>query len=315
MRRTAALAAAGALAVLLTACGSSSVESAFTPTRLIAFGDGFTDVGQTGSSYTVNVTDGSYTNWTTQLASYYGLTIQPVSAGGLSYAQGNARITLTPDAAGNAATPTVTQQIDTFLATQQLQSGDLVLMSGGMSDIIAGMASVNAGAQTEDEFLAAARLAGEQMAAQVRRLSNAGAKHVFVTGTYYFDRTPWAKAIGQQDLLLRASQNFNNGLLANINDLSNTVGFEDMGYFVNLFEGYPGSYGFSDSATPVCTSVDPGAGIGIGAGEVNSALCTPDTLLAGADVNAYLFADKVYITPAAQRLIGSYAYDWLRNRW
>ena len=89
MRRT-ALVAACASAALLAACGSSTTESAITPDRFIAFGDGFSDVGQKGSRYTVN--NGSVNNWTLQLASHYQKTLTPVSSGGLSYAQGNARI-------------------------------------------------------------------------------------------------------------------------------------------------------------------------------------------------------------------------------
>ena len=315
IRRIALAAAACASAALLAACGSSTVESAFKPNRLIAFGDGFTDIGQKGSSYTVN--DGSVNNWTLEVASLYNLALTPVAAGGLSYAQGNARITATPDAAGDASTPTLTRQIDTFLATQQFSSGDLILMNGGESDIIAGMAAVNAGAQTQEQFLAAMRQAGQEMAAQIKRLSDAGAQHIFVTGTYDLSRTPWAIGIGQQSLISDASKNFNNGLLANIADLSKTVAFMDVAYYVNLFQGSPGNYGFSDSVTPVCTSVDPGPGIGIGAGEVNSALCTASTLIASASGTGdlYVFADKVYLTPAPQRLFGTYVYDFLSTRW
>ncbi|WP_406624097.1 SGNH/GDSL hydrolase family protein [Acidovorax sp. SDU_ACID1] len=312
MRRT-ALAAACAAAALLAACGSSTTESAFTPNRLIAFGDGFTDVGQKGSAYTVN--DGSLNNWTLQVASRYGLELKPVSAGGLSYAQGNARVTDTPDAAGDASTPTVAQQIDSFLASRQFLDGDLVMINGGVSDIIAGMARVRSGAQTEEQYLAAARQAGETMAAQVARLSDAGAKHILVTGTYDLSRTPWAKAIDKQTLISQASRNFNDGLLVKISTLNKTVAFVDMAYYVNLFEGSPGGYGFNNGDTPVCTSVDPGPGIGIGAGEVNSALCTPNTLQSGADTERYVFADKVYITPSAHRQLGNYAYDRLRVRW
>ena len=313
MRRT-FVAAACASAALLAACGSSTTESAFTPNRLIAFGDGFSDVGQTGALYTVN--DGSINNWTLKMADRYGVTLKPVSAGGLSYAQGNARVVATPDAAGNAATPTIAQQIDTFLASgQPLTDGDLVLISGGVSDIVAGLAAVQAGTQTEEQFRAAARKAGEDLAAQVRRLSQAGAKHIFVTGTYDLSRTPWAKAINRQQLASDASLSFNNGMLINIADLSKTVATLDVAYYVNLFEGRPGNYGFNNSWDPVCTSIDAGPGIGIGAGEVNSALCTSSTLVAGAEVDRYVFADKVYLTPAAQRQFGDYVYDRLRLRW
>ena len=164
MRRT-FVAAACASAALLAACGSSSTESAISPQRFIAFGDGLADVGQKGSSYTIN--DGSINNWMLRISSNYGGTLKPVSAGGLSYAQGNARVTATPDAAGNAATPTVTQQIDQFLAANKFADTDLVMLSAGGSDIIAGMAAVQAGTLTEEQYVAAAGKAGQELAAQV----------------------------------------------------------------------------------------------------------------------------------------------------
>src|SRR6218665_1519967 len=94
MRRT-FVAAACASAALLAACGSSSTESAISPQRFIAFGDGLADVGQKGSSYTIN--DGSINNWMLRISSNYGGTLKPVSAGGLSYAQGNDRATRTEE--------------------------------------------------------------------------------------------------------------------------------------------------------------------------------------------------------------------------
>ena len=167
MRRT-LMVAACASAALLAACGSSTTESAITPQRFIAFGDAMNDVGQNGSRYTVN--DGSVNNWTLQVVANYGKSLTPVSAGGLSYATGNARVSAKPDAAGNASTRTVTEQIDAFLASGSFAATDVVMVSGGISDVIAGMAAVNAGTLTQDAMVAAARKAGEDLAAQVRRL-------------------------------------------------------------------------------------------------------------------------------------------------
>ena len=53
----------------------------------------------------------------------------------------------------------------------------------------------------------------------------------------------------------------------------------------------------------------------IGAGQVNSALCTPANLPAGRDPLSYVFADPVYLTPFAHRSFGDYAYDRIRQRW
>ena len=312
MRRT-VLVAACASAALLAACGSSTTESAITPARFIGFGDANSDVGQTGTRYTVN--DASVNNWALQVASRYGKPLAPASASGTIYAIGNARIKAKPDAAGNVATPTVTEQIDTFLASGNFAANDVVIMTGGISDVIAGMAAVSAGTQTEAAMLAASRQAGVDMAAQVRRLVNAGAKYVLVTGTYDLGKTPWAKTIGREALLGNASSRFNEGLLVDMVDLGANVLYVDLAYYVNLYTSVPANYGFNNATTPVCTSVDATNGIGIGAGKVNSALCSPSTLLPGANQDSYVFADPVYLTPLAQRQFGTYAYDRLRARW
>ena len=312
MRRTVVVAAC-ASAALLAACGSSTTESALTPNRFIAFGDALSDLGQKGPRYTVN--DGSVSIWTQQLASRYGKTFTPVASGGLSYATGNARVTAKPDASGDAATPTVTEQIDRFLASGRFDANDVVFINAGPSDVITGMAAVRAGTLTPAELVAATHKAGQELATQVRRLVNSGVKHVVVAGTYDLSKTPWAKAINQEALLSNASSRFNDGLLVNIVDLGANVLYVDAAYFVNLLTGTPSSYGLDNATAAVCTSVDAGNGIGIGTEQVNSALCSTATLLPNANHDKYVFADPVYMTPAAHRQLGNYAYDRLRARW
>lgn len=309
MRRT-ALVAACASAALLAACGSSSIESALKPEQLITFGDGYSFVRE--QRYTVN--NGTVNNWTLQLLDHYQKS-GSATGGLVSFAEGNTRIAQHPDAAGNATTPTITEQVDRFLAMGTPKPNDLLLLNGGISDLIVGMAAVRAGTQTPDQFVANARLNGQALAAQVRRLVAAGASHIAVTGTYDLGKTPWAKSIGQEALLSQASSRFNESLLVAINDLSQHVLYVDAAYYVNLYESSPSSFSFNNATTPVCTSVDAGNGIGIGQGQVNSALCTSATLLPGADADRYVFADAVYLTPSAHRQLGTYAYDKLRARW
>ncbi|MFZ3123650.1 MAG: SGNH/GDSL hydrolase family protein [Acidovorax sp.] len=312
MRRTVVVAAC-ASAALLAACGSSTIESGLTPERFIAFGDAFSDVGQKGASYTVN--DGSISNWTQQIASRYGKTIAPAASGGLSYAAGNARVSAKPDVAGDATTLTITEQIDRFLASGSFGDNDVVFVNAGPSEVIAGMAAVRAGTLAPADMVTEVRKAGQELAAQVRRLVTAGAKQVVVTGTYDLGKTPWATAINEAALLSDASSRFNDGLLVNMVDLGANVLYIDSTYYVNLYTYSPGSYGFDNATEPVCTSVDTGNGIGIGTGQVNSALCNTSTLLPGANHNRYVFADAVYMTPSAHRQLGDYAYDRLRYRW
>lgn len=313
MRRS-LMAAACASAALLAACGSSTVDSAISPDRLIAFGDALSDVGQKGSAYTVN--DGSVLNWTTQFATYYGKAVTPVSQGGLSYAQGNARISDTPDAAGDASTPTITAQIDSFLASGKTFTGnDFILVNGGISDLIVGMMAVSAGTMTEADYVTNARAWGVALAQQVRRIVQAGGTHVVLTGVYDLGKTPWGIAIGQETLLHNATQSFTTGLKVSLADLGKNVQYMDLEYYVNNYVGSPGSYGFDNATTAVCTSVDAGNGIGTGTGQVNSALCTTATLLPDASQDKYVFADNVYLTPWAQRQFGNYVHDRVSLQW
>lgn len=307
------LALASASALLMAACGSGTIESQLQPARIVVFGDSFSDVGQRGTRFTVN--DGGIDLWTQQVASSFGLALTAQSAGGTSYATGNARVTLKPDAAGNASTPTVTEQIDAFLAVGPIGANDLLIVQGGIPDIVAEMAKVSAGAETSDQMLAAVKQAGHDLAVQARRLVNAGAAHVVVAGTYDLGRSPWAAATGQAALLSTASGRFNDELLVSMVDLGQNVLYVDAAFLYNLMISSPASYAMTNSADPVCTSIDPGPGIGIGAGQVNSALCTTATVPVGTDYNVFLFADRVYPTPAAHRQFGVYAFTRIRARW
>lgn len=313
LRRAALWAAATASALLLAACGSGTIESQLHPSRLVVFGDAFADVGQTGTRYTIN--DGSINNWTLQLASRFGLGLAPQASGGLNYATGNARVTTKPDAAGKTTTPTVKEQVDAFLAGNAVQSNDLIVLNAGIADVVAEVAQYNAGTETRDQLIADVKQAGADLGAQVRRLVNAGATHVAVVGTYNLSKSPWATQTAQQSLLDEASLRFNDQLLLSIVDLGANVLYVDLALYYNLVIASPTGYEMTNSTDLACTSVDAGAGIGTGAGQVNSALCTSSTLVTGINPLNYVFADRVYPSPHAHRLFGDYAYDKISQRW
>jgi phospholipase/lecithinase/hemolysin len=308
--RRAWLLAASASALLLAACGGGSIDSQLSPTRIVAFGDAMADVGQKGARYTVN--DGSINNWTLYLANAFGLTLSASAAGGQSYAIGNARVTAKPDAAGSSSTATVTEQIDTFLAASKPAANDLILVNAGTSDLIVQAQAVITGAQTQDQMLANVGQAGRELAAQVRRLVNAGAEHVVVVGPYNLGRSAWATQVSQAALLEAASGRFNDQLLVSMVDLGKNVLYVDAALYFNLLTSSSGDV--SNRTTPVCTSVDSGAGIGTGTGQVNSLLCTTGTL-GDSNYTAYLFADRIYPTPRGHQLFGEYARSRIRERW
>lgn len=303
-----------ACACLLAACGGGGeVESELVPTRFVAFGDAFADVGQRGSNYTIN--DGSTNNWTQQLAGRYARPMAITASGGWSYATGSARVTVKPDAAGNAATPTITEQVSTFLASQTIGASDVIIVSGGISDIVAEVTALNAGRQTQAQATANIRQAARDLGAQVRRVVQAGGKHVVVVGSFNLGRSPWANIRQQVPLLTELSGRFNDELLVSIVDLGANVLYVDAALYFNLVTATPTAYSLRDASGIACISADPGPGIGIGAGQVNSARCTPQTLLPGIDYSTYLFADALYFAPQGQRLFGDYAFDRIKERW
>ncbi|MDB5871076.1 MAG: hypothetical protein JWQ07_518, partial [Ramlibacter sp.] len=176
-------------------------------------------------------------------------------------------------------------------------------------------AQLNAGTQTSAQMVDDVKQAGRDLATQVRRLVQAGATHVVVVGTYDLSRSPWATVTGQGALLTDVSTKFNTELLVSIVDLGANVLYVDAALLFNLMANGPATYSFTNSLDAVCNSIDPGPGIGIGAGHVNSALCTPATVLSGADYGTYVFADEVYPTPQGQRTFGDYAFQRIRARW
>ena len=295
------LVAVAVASALLAGCGSGTTFSALVPTGMVVMGDGMADVGQVGGTV-YSVKDATNSTWVQQVAASYGLTIKAQSAGGQGWARGNARIALKPDAAGSAATLTITEQIDAFLAANSIAKDTVVLLDPGISDLVVQAEAFKAGSITSAQLLVNAADAGKALAAQVRRLVTAGGKHIVVAGAYNLGKSPYATAAGQASLLENASLKFNEALLVAMVDLGANVLFIDTAFRYNQVINQPGTYGFTNSTLAACTTP-------------TAATCTPSTVLPAIDYNAYVFADDRYFTPAAQRSFGDYAYARMKSRW
>ena len=339
--RFGAAAAAFVAAAVVAACGgTTTIESQLVPSRIVSFGDGLSDLGAgNGGRFTVN--DGKASIWTERLAIRYGQTLTASITGGQSYAQGNARVALKPDAGGSSATRTLKEQIDAFLAKGSFGAKDVVVVSMGTSDVIAAYAATGTGAAT----LPVVQQAALDFGSQIRRLTAAGAKYVLVTGVYDLGKTPWAVSTPDAAFISNLALKFNERLVVDIVNLGQNVLYLDGFLYFSPVFSFPNFYGLSDSTRIACTSVDAGNGIGIGVGQVSSALCNTSTLAvvtatvaagtvttstaagtvtvstpAGSvtstvSYNTLIFADKVYPTPAVQVLFGDYAYGRITGRW
>jgi phospholipase/lecithinase/hemolysin len=272
--------------------------SAVVPRRFISFGDGLSDVGQgtTGLRYTIN--DGTVNTWADRLASRYSLTLTAQSAGGQGYAEGHA--------VGDPLPRTLTQQVDAFFAATNtantLTSNDVVLINLPLSDVLTPVAQVKAGTLSEAAALAQIDVSGKAYVTLVNRLIAAGAKYILVMGAYDLGKSPWAIAQAQVALFTAASIKLNDSFKLAAVNLGANVLFVDAASLVNRNVLAPGTYGFTNINTAVCTTT--------------SALsCTSSTLVSGATATAYLFADSIYLTPAGNQQLGDYAYTQLSGRW
>lgn len=290
-----------AASALLAGCGSGSTVSTLVPTRMVVMGDGMADVGQVGGTQ-YSVKDATNSTWAQQVAANYGLSVTAQSAGGQGWARGNARVALKPDAAGNAATLTIAEQIDAFLAANSIVKDNVILLDPGISDLVVQAEAFKAGSITSAQVLVNAGEAGKALAVQVRRLVAAGGTHIVVAGAYNLGKSPYATAAGLGSLLESASLKFNEALLVAMVDLGANVLYIDTAFRYNQVINQPATYSFTNSLLAACTTP-------------TAATCTPSTVLAGIDYNTFVFADDRYFTPTAQRSFGDYAYSRMKTRW
>ena len=302
-----ALCALTAVAMLL-ACGSSKTVDPFKPNRVIGLGDAYNDVGlAVGAPFTVTGTS-TVSTVVEQIATIFnvGSIGVPVGAGtygngGLpatgvfSYAMGDALITGT-----GAADASLTEQVDRLLAdVGTFTSTDLVLITAGTRDIKA-----NANAVTTVTALRE----------QVRRLLEAGAKHVLIMQPLDIANTPFGRAAGTyagkttefvneeltqlQDLVRGGGYANNPVILSNSTGLSSTF---------NIYTNPPSSttyYGEFTTSTQVayCSAPTTLTGCAMTTGEDTKAATT-------------LFADNLNLTPAGNRWVSQYLYNATGSGW
>jgi len=288
--RRALLALACATMAMLGACSSSEIVDPFTPTRILSVGDGFSDLGQDGKRYTVN--DGSINIWSQYMAALYGLPLVASDQGGLSYARGDALV--------SSGTNSIVAQVDKMLAANKFAAGDLVVVNGGVADI------VTTGARTDityDQKVASLNAAGLALAEQVNRLVQAGATHVLAAGVWPLGQTPLGTETGQVTNLNNLTLAFNNAFkIGMVNLGANVLYLDSATYYSNVYYNPTAYPPLNNTVTKACTTA-----------LVTD--CTPATITPGFDYNTLLFANDVYPTPSGHRLLGQYAQNQVKNRW
>jgi len=167
-----------ALAIVLTALVPVHARA---QSSLVVFGDSLSDNGNNGTATSGPTTKPSSQvsgTWVKQLAVQRGLTLTASDAGGTNYAR------------GGAVTSGMTAQVNAYLATQPRDMATaLYVLWGGGNDI-----NYKASANPADSagIKAAATTAANNITAQIRKLAQAGARHVLWVNMPPLHKTPAA---------------------------------------------------------------------------------------------------------------------------
>ncbi|MBX3621498.1 MAG: hypothetical protein KF891_16120 [Rhizobacter sp.] len=308
---------AGAALALLASCGGGTQIEAFTPTRIVAFGDEASVINLDGSKYGVNGVEFDTTVtppvpktpltpictsnqvWVQQLAYGFNLAFKDRCPSTITNANGVMM------AAAGAKVADLTAQVDTFLATDSFSSHDLVTIMVGVNDI---KDALNA-----PDPIAAVEAAGTQVGAEVVRITNLGAK-VIVSTVPNVGFTPFAikreaTTPGTVAQLADLTKRFNTKLrlkLQDVRDGGHAVGLVLADEIVLNMTLYPVVYGVTNLTEAACldTAVLPACDVTT----VHEAVPATPTY-----ANDWLWADDYRLGPNAQNRIGAAAFARARN--
>lgn len=309
----------GVAAATLVACGGGTSQvQAFTPARLIVFGDEHSlivnDGANNGRKYTVNGVDTTSARdclllplWSQALASHYGFVFAECNKSAATpQAFMRAKLGATVDSASIGAAAQIAAQA---AAGSAVQSGDLVAIMLGANDVIELSDKVQAGTLTADAAVAEARARGGRLAEIINQLLNSGARAIVAT-VPDMGVSPYAQAqdkivAGTAARLSTLTFEFNARLRTGIDPNR----FDGRNYglvladdIVQAMSRYPTSYALNNVAIGVCAVALP-----------NCTNATADLVATDATASNYLWADDRHLAPSAHTYIGTQAVSRALN--
>jgi len=294
---------------LLASCGGGEQVQTFLATRVIAFGDESSIINTNGSKYTVNALVAGTTAtidcnsnpiWVQSVAAAYGMVFPQCNP--LAVNDPSSRIY----AVNGAKVADLTTQIDLQLAAGGFVAGDLVTVFVGANDIVAQFTQYPATGQ--DQLLANVEAAGTELAAQVNRLADLGAK-VLISTLPDMGRTPFAgdRSVGSTNsspaLLTALSTRFNDAMLANLTNDGHKIGLIQLDQYLIAIDNAAqvGTGTYANTTLAACQTSAP------------LPKCTTNTLVADAVGAVWLWADALHLGPSGQSALGSLAVTRAQN--
>src|SRR5688572_28138085 len=261
---------AALVASMLAATASVEIQAAQF-SNVVVFGDSLSDAGfyrgflaslGLPASQMGRFTTNPGPVWSELISQYYGINPAPSNAGGSIFAQGGARVTLTPGITptGQAERP-VSTQITEYLASRSgtADPNALFAMWAGANDFFVNNALLQAGAITPAQFQANVLAAATAEIQQTGRLFQAGARHVMVILNFDGSLTP---AVASLDAATRAgvtalTAGSNTTLLAGFASNGMRVIPVDLFSLFNEIRANPASFGFTNITGVACGPFPP----------------------------------------------------------
>ena len=309
-----ALLAAAVGAALLAACGGGQQVETFRANRVLAFGDETSVINTDGTKYSVNavqVADNTKLDcsgnpiWIQNVVAVYGLVFPECNL--LPVAAPVSRIYATAGARVAGIGP----QVDRHIASGGFTEKDMVTMLAGANDILDQYAQYPG--VTEVQLTINVEQAGADLATQVNRIANLGAKVLLAT-TPDMSYTPFALAEetanpGRAALLSRLSERFNAKLRANIMNDGRKIGLIKLDEYVKsvakarlvgagIFVNTTLAACLPSAPLPTCTTKTLGTDA--------AAVPTPATPTV-ADGITWLWADATHLSAGGHVSLGSLA--------
>ena len=299
----------GALVFILGFTGNAWAQNF---SDVVVFGDSLSDSGNFGQAQGLPAGTSFTTNpdpvWSEIVAENFGASGRNDLAGGSNYAFAGACVNPpTPCDADELPSamrpPRVTQQIDEYLSSRgdRADPNALYAIWGGVNDVAD--SAENDPLNVASHTLAAASV----NVAQIRRLQDAGARHIVVYNLPDISQSPYAVNLDPiaQGALTQLGSLYNETLYAGIRESEDGIIPINIHAFFNEIVEDHETYGFTDITGKACR--DPN---NPNANAANSFTCGPEgsgspvTYESGAN-RQYLFADRSHPSGATHEMIAS----------
>ncbi len=270
---------------------------------VVVFGDSLSDSGNAGSLQPLPPSSSFTTNpdlvWSEIVAETFGASGMNDLAGGPNYAFAGACVNPATPCTFNLV-PTVTEQIAKYFLKSdgQADPNALYVIWGGANDVADSAATdpLNAARHTVT--------AASVNVAQIRRLQDAGARHVLVFNLPDISKSPYAVNLGPgvQGALTQLVTAYNEGLHAGIRESEDGIVPINVFAFTNELVENPGTYGFLNATGTACGEPDAGSAVSITCGPEGSVYPVTDK---SGENQQYLFADRSHPSGATHAMIAN----------